>query len=656
MKKNFLYAMMSAVALTGAVSFSACSSSDEVVDNPDYNPVDNTVKTQFALSLSRNVSNPTRQTEGIVQMANTPVGESPVRTDFRGITNISLIPFGSEPGASSTALGPVIGPLTMNKVSTTPTSSESSYNNTTNNAVVYTNIIVPTTTSHFLFYGQATEASNSTKFQNGALTVAGLYGSTAGTYDFVTPNSITFTPVGIYNDLKDSDQDFDDKEEVGENLINLLNSLLTDVDGETTPKTWGQYTSSDNSLLKDLHDAYIQLTTASSKSVAAMLVDLYTSLEGLASTADGTKGKKMAVALRKTIKEDGFGDEAVEEDNFVYPGYPGNIGMPDGAARLSYSNESGESFALAQSNSGNYPTYLSDPDDPNSVVNYISVTSYTDYVYPANLQYFVKSDIVTSTVKQSDNFASKSNWTGCTDLYTNGTSVTSTTKSVALKNEIQYGVGNLNIIVNALDENNNKTYYDRNGEVIDLTEDTPFALTGILVGSQGPVNYQFVPASQGAMTIYDNVINSANLSKTVAANNYTLGLQTMDATGDGTIGVVNIALELQNNTGKDFMGKDGLIPAGGKFYLAGTLNPKDNTGDDHTASTVENVLSVFKQDYITKVRITIKEGTLSASGDSAEGGFADATNGVPDLRTPQTEVCFSVDLTWKGGLEFDINI
>ena len=46
MKKIFKYAMMGAIALTGAVSFSACSSSEEIVDNPDYNPVDNTVKTQ----------------------------------------------------------------------------------------------------------------------------------------------------------------------------------------------------------------------------------------------------------------------------------------------------------------------------------------------------------------------------------------------------------------------------------------------------------------------------------------------------------------------------------------------------------------------------------------------------------------------------------
>ena len=57
MKKMFKYASLGAIALVGAVSFSACSSSDEIVDNPDYNPVDNTVKTQIAFSLSKGGAN-----------------------------------------------------------------------------------------------------------------------------------------------------------------------------------------------------------------------------------------------------------------------------------------------------------------------------------------------------------------------------------------------------------------------------------------------------------------------------------------------------------------------------------------------------------------------------------------------------------------------
>ena len=51
MKKNFKYAFMSAIAFAGAVSFSACQSSDEIVDNPDYNPEDNSVSKRMKCHL-----------------------------------------------------------------------------------------------------------------------------------------------------------------------------------------------------------------------------------------------------------------------------------------------------------------------------------------------------------------------------------------------------------------------------------------------------------------------------------------------------------------------------------------------------------------------------------------------------------------------------
>ena len=634
MKKNFKYAILSAIALVGAVSLTSCSSSDDVVENPDYNPVDNTVKTQFALSISKaGATNPatTRQTGTIVQIAQN-------QGAFRGMSKMSLIPFGSAPGASSSALGPVIGPLTMDPLA-------ASFDNDDNNAVVYTNITVPTNTTHFLFYGQATEAEGTNNFDNGALTVSGLYGATEGTYSFLNPSAITFTPVQIYDESKTT------QIAVGTNLIALLNSLLTATDGAAEPKTWSQYTT--NPLLNDLYNKYIRLTTGSSYSVAAMLVDLYASLEGLAGTAAGSDGQAMAEALRTAIAAGFTGD--VTENNITYAGYPGNLGMPDGAAKLTFATATG--FSLAASNTGNYPAST------------ITVTSYTDYVYPANLQYFVSSDIKTSAQQQSPNFDGKTSWDACTALYTAGNKVQSTTKSVALVNEIQYGVGNLNIIINKLKYDGMAatpiaTYYDRNAEVIDVSSETPFVLTGVLVGGQGQVGWNFIPVAAGAKTIYDNVISAPSLKTTdeteavAGANNYTLGLETLASDVDATNCKIPFALELRNDTGKDFMGADGLIPAGGKFYLAGTLDPASVT-------VVNTQKSVFKQDYITTATITILEGTPEdkyPEGDPdgiydyATGGFANATNGVPDLRTPQSEVCFSVNLTWTPGLNFSVDL
>jgi hypothetical protein len=635
MKKNFKYAILSAIALVGAVSLTSCSSSDDVIDNPDFNPEDNTVKTQFTFSISKASSkSTTRQTSDIVQDVQT-------QASFRGMTKMSLIPFASSPGGGSNPLGPVIGPLSMKALS--GEGSDPTFNNDDNNAVVYTNITVPTTTSHFLFYGQAKESGS--KAVNGALTVAGLYGS-EDSYIFTTPQNVTFTPVGIYNDQQSTA-----KTQVGTDVIALLNSLLSTTDnGEITGNKWSAYTDGtlEQAQLKDLYEAYIDLTTGSSYSVAAMLVDLYASLGGLTQTADGTNGKTMAAALRTAIAA-GF-DGEVTEANFKKSGYPGNLGLPDGAAKLTF-NDTNEEFSLSAdpNNTGNYPI---------NPAGSITVTSYTDYVYPANLQYFVKSDIVTSAQQQSGNFDGKTTWAQCCALY-NGTSVSATTKSVALTKEIQYGVGNLKIIVNKLlkEAENPTKYYDSKGEVIDLSETTPFTLTGVLVGGQGQVGWNFTPSAAGSMTIYDNQINSANLGTTTetsvgvpGAQNYTLGLETVDYDSDDQNSVISFALEFQNNTGKDFMGRDGLIPAGGKFYLAGNLDPS------HPVEAVTGVRSVFKQDYMTTATITIAPGTLAGDGLSATGGFAEATNGVPDLRTPQSEVCFSINLQWTPGLQFNVEL
>ena len=97
MKKNYVYALMSAVALVGAVSLSACSSSDDVVDvNPTFDG--EAVKTQFTISLPFDNKAKTRQTSDIVQEG-AQTSTTTDLTKFRGISDIVLIPF-SNPSAS----------------------------------------------------------------------------------------------------------------------------------------------------------------------------------------------------------------------------------------------------------------------------------------------------------------------------------------------------------------------------------------------------------------------------------------------------------------------------------------------------------------------------------------------------------------------------
>ena len=55
MKKMKNLALMGAIALTGAVGFTACSSSNDVAEdiNPNYNPETNTVKTEFVINVTQ---------------------------------------------------------------------------------------------------------------------------------------------------------------------------------------------------------------------------------------------------------------------------------------------------------------------------------------------------------------------------------------------------------------------------------------------------------------------------------------------------------------------------------------------------------------------------------------------------------------------------
>ena len=74
------FALMSAIALTSMVSLSACSSSEDAIDNPDYNPEDNTVKTEFAISLQENIAK--------TRMGGDTVQSSGTINKFLGMKNI----------------------------------------------------------------------------------------------------------------------------------------------------------------------------------------------------------------------------------------------------------------------------------------------------------------------------------------------------------------------------------------------------------------------------------------------------------------------------------------------------------------------------------------------------------------------------------------
>ena len=82
-----------------------------------------------------------------------------------------------------------------------------------------------------------------------------------------------------------------------------------------------------------------------------------------------------------------------------------------------------------------------------------------------------------------------------------------------------------------------------------------------------------------------------------------------------------------------------LIAKGTKFYLLAKLNPEASTGETENPSKS----TVFLQDYLTTAKFTVTS-------------LKNAYNIIPDLRSPKLEFGLSVDLTWKTGMNFEVDM
>lgn len=213
--------------------------------------------------------------------------------------------------------------------------------------------------------------------------------------------------------------------------------------------------------------------------------------------------------------------------------------------------------------------------------------------------------------------------------------VTNTTKTVGLKDPVQYSVAVLKSTVKC----DAATLKD-NGQSKGLKADqdvpvngTGFPVTGILIGGQpASVNWKYEPKSTEtfANTIYDKDMNGTITAGTAASTpNYTLVFDNNNASNK----VVFVTIELTNNSGMDFYGQDGIIPKDAKFYLVGKLDPTGKTESDH----------VFVQDHITTANFKITN-------------LKDAYNCIPDLRTSGINVGLAVDLSWQKGITFNVDL
>lgn len=612
-------AYMSAIALIGAVGFTACSSDDDL-SNPNPTFDGETVKTQFAISIPS--ANPgTRLGEDIVQGQET--------LDFRGMQNIRLIPFIADGNPLSIDGTDNIAQdlIPLGTISDDGLQTNGSYR-------VYNDVQVPLNVNYFLFYGEALETTVGS-LVNGSLRPSF---EVSGWPTGQTLSNVTFDLESI----------------LGTQTVSAaqtaLAAMLTDIASATgtsgSNTAWSAATA--DSDLKKYYDNFVSLKAGSANSIKAALADLYGAMK---SDRVGDIDDLKAAIINKI--EAYFSAEETSTGSGIYTlkykagtsvsdyaEFPSNFGLPDGSMQL---NNTAGTFAYTS------PTTSTTGD------NVLQQTAYADYVYPASLYYTVQTPIKTQNSILTNNgtyTGTHTSWNDVLTLYTdNGTSVSSTTQSIALVNPVNYAVASFNLYVRFADEaihdNGAKWPTEEKpiGEIAVNIPDDGFPLTGILIGDQKQVGWDFKTiTTAGSKTIYDASTGDATVKKSQSTPSsptaYTLALETEEGTAAAEgVKTVRFALEMENTSGASFVGVDGIVPAGGKFYLVGSLE----TETTNNKKGDEPVLKVFEQDHKTVARVTINS-------------LKSAYNCIPDLRSPKLELGLSVNLEWQQGLEQDVVI
>lgn len=590
---------MGTVALAGLGVMSSCSS-DDLGNDSTTNPGETkAVKTQFALNIPR-ANGGTRMSD-----VNTQANKN-----FLGMQDIRMYSFNAVPAAGSTSTATFTLANIKSGISETASSK------------IYSDVSVPVGTTHFLFYAHAPQGTtDAKKFELGVLNL------TNPETDATATNDISATLATVKKNDTASPKA----------LLGILNGVAG-VEG------WA--TATDGTELNKLYTKYTSAKAGSANSIRLTLQSLYNNLGGIvtgANVAHQTIAKairtKIAESFTATTATDGYVTLAYKATGDVSK-YPNNINLPDGAVQLSFDATNKFTYAATSSLTG------------------IENLDASKVCFPASIYYFQSSNLAATAKELETNQwpTTTTNWTAATAPWLKDASnladgwtasVQPTTRSIAMRQNINYGVANLATTVKcgaaSLPDNKDLSVTDPSefaGTV--AVPDAGFTVTGLLIGGQPTkVGFNFQPASNDAFdyTIYDNnLTNIVAKNGTASTTNYTIVLPNdkgRTATEDQN--KVNVAIELTNNSSVAFRGADGIIPVGGKFYLVGQLNPD--------AKTIEGVTkpAVFMSDYMTTMNLTIKS-------------LKNAYNTIPDLRSTKLQLGLSVDLDWQAGLQFDVEI
>lgn len=611
MKKFRFFSFASAMLLASAAGMVSCSS-DSIEPTGGSGVEGQVVKTQFYINIpykGDNGSASTRMTD--VNTQNTGNNSA----NFLGMVNTQMYAFKGEPGTTGFATSVKAIPIG----DAADASSKDEWRN------VYRDIAIPVGTKNLLLYARADKKSNS-NFQAGSL--SNPYESTT-TEDATELSALNFA-------LTEVNKDIDFSTEGADILValNLVANTSVTEPGTTTTVKWSEIdnsnlgTTNEREALKERYKKFIALTSGSAKSVQLLIENLKKVINGSTGVEDD---KLMAKAIVTNC--------TTALSNLENKDFPRNLFLPDGVAKVKW-NDITKAFEYVNVNS---------TGSTGNLINYTTIT------YPSELAYYVSSPVKVSNneITAVNDLPDYDKWIGNTaDWSSYGNEVESSTRFVALQKPVLYGVASLKSTVKCvsntlIDNAKDKGQYESDNSI--TVNDTSFPITGILIGGQPKqVGWNFeaantVTTNEFKYTIYDRNMNKGtNLTAAVtgtAEPNYTLVLDNKDNSGATSQNKVYITIELENNA-SDFFGAEGLIPKGSKFYMVGELDPY---ASGITQPTGETLGHVFVKDHTTIANFTIKS-------------LKKAYNHIPDMRTSKINVGLAVDLSWKEGITFNVEI
>ena len=369
-------------------------------------------------------------------------------------------------------------------------------------------------------------------------------------------------------------------------------------------------------------------------------------------------------------------------------GFPLNLGLPMSSALLTWYQDTDPNIGWTFKYLEGVPAYgIGTGSLPTG-----------NYRYPPELIYFGNSGLrVNDNPKEKNDYPSTvSGWSNSENSlwsgWTSNGSVLSTTSSVAVMKQVEYGTALMrtNLKYANLDglvayDNNANIHPGEQSKAITIGNDS-FRVTGVFIGGvRESIGWDLTAykdpetgkLQQPEMMIYDRVSDDGlsipqsgtTTFYTMTWDNYCPQLESDGVTVHGPgrqedQGPVYIAVELINNTGADIWGELNLIRSGGTFYLVAKLDPSATTTDDRIQFPEEKyvhyppyyatgnnkgqtiqVKRVFMQDYVTDV-------TLKFTKESLQHAYVT----VPDLRSSQISLGLSVDLTWRTGYAFEASL